>query len=72
MKNQILFAVFWGCVGSLLTCGGLYAALKIDDKRIDCEHDDFKERVQAIIDGWPVDRFTDEQKEELRKLGYRI
>lgn len=72
MTNQILFAVIWGCVGSLLTCGGLYAALKIDEKRTNCAYDDFKERVQAIIDQWPVDRFTDDQKERLRKLGYRI
>lgn len=72
MKNQILLAVFCGFVGSLLGYGGACAALKIEENRVDREIDDFQERIQHIIDEWPAGRFTDEQKEVLRSLGYTI
>lgn len=72
MKNKILLAVFCGFVGSLLGHGAACAALKIEEKRVDREIDDFQERIQHIIDEWPAGRFTDEQKEVLRSLGYTI
>ena len=75
MNDKVIFAVFWGLVGSFLTATGIIAWIKIEQylakKRFNKKCEEFDAMIQGYIDKWGY-TFPEDIKESYRELGYKI